>query len=198
MPPLNTAILLFPDVEVLDFAGPFEVFSVTDRTRTPKPFNVYTIARELHPVLARNNLSINPHYSLNDCPRPDLLILPGGFGTRPLLNDERIINWIRHTATNAQLTLSVCTGALLLAKAGLLDHLPATTHHGAFDLLAQTAPTATVIRDRRYIDTGRIITSAGISAGLDASLHLVSRLLSPQIALETATYMEYRWHPDNP
>ena len=191
----NVAILIFDDVEVLDFAGPFEVFSVTRRSRDVKPFNVYTVAEHKHPVLARNNLSVNPTLGMDDCPRPDIVVVPGGWGTRSAMHNAGMIDWIRRTAAEAELVLSVCTGALLLAKAGLLDNLNATTHHLQFDLLAQTAPATTVLRDRRFVDSGRIVTAGGISAGIDASLHVVSRLLGPDVARETADYMEYRWYP---
>jgi transcriptional regulator GlxA family with amidase domain len=195
-PPLrNVAILIFDDVEVLDFAGPFEVFSVTGRTREVKPFNVYTVAEHKGEVLARNNLSVNPRCTIHDCPPADVVIIPGGWGTRGAMNNTVVINWIRNVAAEAELVLSVCTGALLLAKAGLLDNLEATTHHMQFDLLAQTSPTTTVLRDRRYVDAGKVVTAGGISAGIDMSLHVVARLLGPETARETAQYMEYRWDP---
>lgn len=193
-PPLrNVAILIFDDVEVLDFAGPFEVFSVTGRTREVKPFNVYTVAEHKGEVLARNSLSVNPRCTIHDCPPADVVVIPGGWGTRSAMNNTVIINWIRHAAAEAELVLSVCTGALLLGKAGLLDNLPATTHHMQLDLLAQTAPTTRVVRDRRYVDTGKVVTSGGISAGIDMSLHVVAKLLGTETARETAAYMEYRW-----
>lgn len=191
----NVAILIFDEVEVLDFAGPFEVFSVTGRSRDVKPFNVYTVAEHAGQVLARNNLGINPRCTIHDCPPADIVVIPGGWGTRREMNNTVVINWIRHVAAEAELLLSVCTGALLLAKAGLLDNLPATTHHNGFDLLAQTSPSTTVQRDRRFVDTGKIITSAGISAGIDMSLHVVSKLLGMETARETAHYMEYHWDP---
>jgi transcriptional regulator GlxA family with amidase domain len=192
--PRDTAILIFDDVEVLDFAGPFEVFSVTGRTRQVKPFKVFTVAEHKLPVIARNNLSVNPTRTIADCPAADIVVIPGGWGTRGLTDSPVILNWIRVAAARAEVVLSVCTGALLLAKAGLLDGLPSTTHHSQFELLAQTAPATTVLRDRRYVDADRIVTAGGISAGIDASLHLVARLLGPETARETAEYMEYSWH----
>ena len=193
-PPLrNVAILIFDEVEVLDFAGPFEVFSVTGRTREVKPFNVYTVAEHKGEVLARNSLSVNPRCTIHDCPPADVVIIPGGWGTRSAMNNTVIVNWIRHVAAEAELVLSVCTGALLLGKAGLLNGLEATTHHMQFDMLAQTSPTTKVVRDRRYVDAGKVVTSGGISAGIDMSLHVVGRLLGPEAARETAEYMEYRW-----
>ena len=121
--------------------------------------------------------------------------MPGGWGTRQQMNNERLIEWLRTTAPRAQIVLSVCTGALLLAKAGLLDGLIATTHHDAINLLRETAPKATVRESERFIDNGQIITAAGISAGIDASLYIVSRLLGPPMAQAAARYMEYRWQP---
>jgi transcriptional regulator GlxA family with amidase domain len=189
----NVAILIFDDVEVLDFAGPFEVFSVTGRSRDVRPFNVYTVAEHKGEVLARNNLSINPRCTIHDCPPADVVVVPGGWGTRREMNNTVVINWIRHVSADAELVLSVCTGALLLGKAGLLENLPATTHFQGFDLLAQISPTTAVERNRRFVDAGKVITSAGISAGIDMSLHVVSRLLGAETARETAHYMEYRW-----
>src|SRR5436305_543756 len=116
----NVAILIFDGVEVLDFCGPFEVFSVTGRHDTPVPFNVYTIAEKSGPVLARNGLSVNPKYTIHDCPEPRILLVPGGQGTRREMHNPVLIDWIKVQAPKAELLLSVCTGALLLAKAGLL------------------------------------------------------------------------------
>lgn len=189
----NVLILLFDEVEVLDFAGPFEVFSVTGRQQTSKPFNVMTCARK-SPVLARNSLSINPSHTLEDAPKSDIIIVPGGYGTRRLLKDEPLLAWIRERSAQAELTLSVCTGSLLLGAAGLLQGREATTHHGAFNELRAISPEITVCEDRRIIDTGNIVTCGGISSGIDMSLYVVGRLLGEAIARETASYMEYRWH----
>jgi transcriptional regulator GlxA family with amidase domain len=193
--PTNVAILIFADVEVLDFCGPFEVFSVTGRQKNQAPFNVYTVAESAGPILTRNRLSVNPHHTLADCPQPDILIVPGGWGTRQQMNNLRLTNWIKEMASK-ELILSVCTGALLLAKAGLLEGLTATTHHGAIDLLRQSAPNTTVVTNRRFVDNGKVILSAGISAGIDMSLHVVSRLLGKEEAIATAHYMEYEWRPE--
>lgn len=194
--PLNVAILLFDDVEVLDFAGPFEVFSVTGRHSDPVPFNVYTVAEKHGPIIARNGLSINPHYTIDNCPPPQILVVPGGFGTRREMHNPVIVDWVKTTDQQTDMTLSVCTGALILAKAGLLDGRAATTHFGAFDLLREFMSGAEVLPDVRFVDNGRIITSAGISAGIDMSLHVVARLLGEEQARETAHYMEYHWRND--
>src|SRR5271165_2503704 len=134
------AILLFDDVEVLDFCGPFEVFSVASRFTDPPAFKLLTMAEKAGPVVTRGGLSVNPHHRLTDCPQPDLLLVPGGPGTRQEMHNVALIDWIRQASLKAELVLSVCTGALLLAKAGLLDGLETTTHHGAIDLLRQVAP----------------------------------------------------------
>jgi transcriptional regulator GlxA family with amidase domain len=191
----TVAILVFDDAEVLDFCGPFEVFSVTGRDRDPRPFRVVLAAENRGPVLARNGLSVNPDHTLADCPRAELLLVPGGQGTRKLMHNAAVVEWVRDRAPEAELVLSVCTGALILAKAGLLDGLKATTHHGALDLLRQTAANTTVHENTRFIDNGRVITSAGIAAGIDMSLHVVGRLLGAEAAADTARYMEYPWSP---
>ena len=189
----TVAILVFDDVEVLDFSGPFEVFSVVGRQKGQSPFDVYTVAEMPGPVFARNQFSVNPRYTIADCPAPDILVVPGGWGTRREMNNARLIDWIKTTAPKAELVLSVCTGALLLARAGLLDGLKATTHHGALDLLREIAPKTTVLDNQRVVDNGKIIVSAGVSAGIDAAFHVVARLDGLEVALETARYMEYDW-----
>jgi transcriptional regulator GlxA family with amidase domain len=184
----TVAILLFPDVEVLDFAGPFEVFAVTDELRGYYTFNVITVAETVAPIRARNGLQVLPDHSFTTCPSPHVLIIPGGFGTRALLKNEPVLAWLRTQAASAELVMSVCTGAFLLARLGLLDGLRATTHH---ECLRALAPAATVDPSARFHDNGKILTAAGISAGIDCSLHVVSRLLGPAAAATTARYMEY-------
>jgi transcriptional regulator GlxA family with amidase domain len=186
-------LLVFDEVETLDFCGPFEVFSVANRFTELPAFAIVTVAEKPGPVLTRGGLSFNPHYRLPDCPVLDVLVVPGGQGTRKEMHNSALIDWIRQAATKAELVLSVCTGALLLAKAGLLDGLEATTHHGAIELLRQTAPKTMVHANRRIVDNGRVVTSAGIAAGIDMSLHIVARLLGEEVAEKTARQMEYPW-----
>jgi len=193
---LNVAIFIFNEVEVLDFAGPFEVFAATDSLNQNTLFNTYTVAEMPGVVFARNGLKVVPTHPFESAPKPDIIVVPGGFGTRPLLARSIIIEWIRQQSRAAQHTVSVCTGSLLLAKAGLLDGLPATTHCSQLDLLRELAPTAVVHTDRRFLDTGQLLTSAGISAGIDVSLHLVARLCGKEIAERTAAHMEYHWTND--
>lgn len=192
MPARRVVILLFDEVEVLDFAGPFEVFSVTGRRDGSNPFEVSTAA-ENSTITTRNGLSINPSHTLADCPRPDVLVVPGGFGARKQMFNSALLEWIGKSAAAAELTLSVCTGSLLLAKAGLLEGLAATTHHSAVELLRGAAPHSRIEPHRRVIDNGRIVVAAGISAGIDASFHIVARLLGKEVALETARHIEYDW-----
>jgi transcriptional regulator GlxA family with amidase domain len=189
----SVGIFIFPDVEVLDFCGPFEVFSVAGNQIAPGSFDVFTVAEKAGPLLARNGLSVVPEHAFADAPKIDLLLIPGGQGTRPLVKNEAVLAWINKQATQAELVLSVCTGALLLGKCGLLDGLPATTHHLALDLLRELAPKSTVHGDRRVIDNGRIITSAGVASGIDMSFHVLARLLGQETAEKTARYIEYPW-----
>ncbi len=188
----KVGIFIFDDVELLDFCGPFEVFSVAGSLLEEHPFQVFTVARTPGQIHTRGNLLVQPAYSFENCPLPDILLIPGGLGTRPLLNEPAAIDWIRVMAGQVELLLSVCTGSLLLGKAGLLDGLPATTHHSALDLLGKVAPSVQVVRNKRFVDAGKIITSAGISAGIDMSLHVVSRLLGRDAVKVVTTEMEYR------
>lgn len=188
----NIAILLFDDVEVLDFAGPFEVFAVTNELRGYDTFEVFTVAEGAATVRARNGLKIVPHYTLENCPAIHLLVIPGGFGTRALLKKPAFLEWVSIRARSAEIIMSVCTGALVLAQLRLLDGLKATTHHECLDLLRELAPKAEVTPEQRFVDNGRIITAAGISAGIDCSLHVVERLLGADAAVKTARYMEYQ------
>jgi transcriptional regulator GlxA family with amidase domain len=189
----KVAIFVFPDVEVMDFAGPFEVFAVSGQRSGPGFFDVYTVAETRDLILARNGLQVMPHYGFRDCPQPDILLIPGGYGTRPLLHKPAVLDWIRHTGAQAELLLSVCTGSLLLAKAGLLDGLEATTHFAALDLLRELAPNSTIFDTGQFRDNGRIVTSAGVSAGIDMAFHIVERLHGREAALEAAKWIEYPW-----
>ncbi len=190
----SAAILIFPEVELLDFAGPFEVFTAVNAVvKEETPFNVYTVAASDEPIQTRCGLTVIPHYSLAACPQPDLVVVPGGRGARAVMRDAAILDWLRAVDAHTELTTSVCTGALVLAAAGLLDGLRATTHHGSYDELAAAAPNTEVVRGVRYVDNGRIITSAGVQAGMDMALHVVARLHGDEIAHQTAHHIEYHW-----
>ena len=192
----NVAIFIFDEVEVLDFAGPFEVFSVARVSDTDERLhNVYTVSMDGATISARNNLSVNPTYSIANMPQPDILLIPGGRGTRPLVHDEQTIAWIKMQSAKVELMLSVCTGSLLLAKAGVLNNLEATTYHTEYDYLTRLDETITVRAGERWVDNGTVITSAGVSAGIDMSLHILEKLYGRAKADQTATYMEYEHWP---
>ena len=190
----NVAILIFDAVEVLDFAGPFEVFGVAGEM-SEGAFNVFTVAESPGTIRASHGLKLAASHTLESCPAPHVLVIPGGYGTRALLLRPGLLEWVQVKARSAEVVMSVCTGALVLARCGLLDGLRVTTHHGCLDLLRELAPAATVDPSARYHDNGKILTAAGISAGLDCSLHVVRRLLGAEVAVATARYMEYRENP---
>lgn len=192
----STAILLFDEVEVLDFAGPFEVFAVTDELSGHSTFNVFTLAENPGTIRARNGLKVVPDHSFESAPEPQILLVPGGVGTRALLKKPAVVEWVRTRAQRTEIVASICTGSLVLARAGLLDGLDVTTHHENLADLAQLAPAARVRGDRRFFDHGHVATAAGISAGIDLSLHLVARLHGRATAERTARYMEYAWSAD--
>jgi transcriptional regulator GlxA family with amidase domain len=193
----NVAILVFDDVEVLDFAGPFEVFNVaSELLRVDKfpPFFVYTVGLTGETIVARGNLRVQPHYSIDNCPQADLMIIPGGYGARRLVKHPQLLEWLQAQAAQLEHLMSVCTGAFVLAQAGLLAHLPATTHHTAFDILQDLSPSTTVVRNQRFVDNGSILTSGGISAGIDMSLAVVEQLLGKESADIVRKEMEWNWH----
>ncbi len=194
----NIGIYLFDNVEVLDFAGPFEVFSTAARValkynlRTEEIFKVFTLADTKRLVIARGGMQVSPHYDIQDHPSIEVLIIPGGI-VDEVINNQTAINWIKQTAPRAELTASVCTGAFALAKAGLLEGRPATTHWEDMEDLQLQFPTIIVDQDARWVDSGEVVTSAGISAGIDMSLHLVARLEGEDLATITARQMDYSW-----
>jgi len=196
--PWNVGILIFDQVEVLDFAGPFEVFSRTRvdpsreaiRTDEGAPFRPFTVAKTGAPVTATGGLRVLPDHEFADAPRIDLLVVPGGFGTRPLLQDEETLDWIRAVARDARQVTSVCTGSMLLARAGLLQGKRATTHWAALSELEALGGGVTVERGARWVDDG-IISSAGVSAGIDMAFYVVEKLLGKEVADRTARYIDY-------
>ncbi len=197
----SVGILIFDGVEVLDFAGPFEVFSRTRlvpgldsrRSEDSAPFEVFTVGKTRETVHATGDLLVVPHCSFADAPKIDLLVVPGGFGTRPLMDDAPTLDWIRTVAASSRKVTSVCSGALLLTKAGLLDGKRATTHWGALDLL-ESLGGVRVDRESRVVDDG-VITSAGVASGIDMSFYVVEQLFGRAVADETAKYIEYRRVP---
>ena len=203
--PLTVGILIFDQVEVLDVAGPFEVFSVTrlDEQRrqeelSSSPFRILLVSEKLGPVLAVGGLRFTPDVTIDNCPEElDLLIVPGGLGTREEVTNINLLNWIANRSSNTRLTASVCTGSSLLGKAGLLDGREATTHWRAFDFLRQAAPNAHIRDDVRFTLVDPIFTSAGISAGIDMALRIVSHFFGTKIGQATARHMEYPYPHHN-
>jgi transcriptional regulator GlxA family with amidase domain len=195
----SVGILIFDDVEILDFAGPFEVFSRTRlvpgpesrRSEDSAPFYVFTVAKTAAPIRTTGGLRVIPHHGFADAPRVDLVVVPGGWGTRALLHDAETLDWIRRTAAGARKVTSVCTGSLLLAKAGLLEGRHATTHWGALDTLDSLKAGVTVERAYRVVDDG-VISSAGVASGIDMAFYVVETLFGRDVADETARYIEYR------
>lgn len=197
--PMTVGIVMFDDMELLDMAGPYEVFTTAARvhakgaTAPVAPlFTVVTIARNIAPVRARAGLRLTPDFTLKAHPPLDCALVPGGVVDAEL-NRADLTAWIAQQARTAGLLASVCTGSLLLAQAGVLDGLEATTHWEDVDALRSLRPAVTVSDARRWVDTGRIVTSAGISAGIDMSLYLVERLHGRDLALRTARQMDFNW-----
>jgi transcriptional regulator GlxA family with amidase domain len=194
----TVAIVVHDDVELLDFAGPGEVFQVAgglaaDRGR--RALRVVTVSPGPAPVRSQGFLTIRADRTPDDPADFDLLVVPGG-GTTRVLADTRFLGWFRKASARAEIVLSVCTGALVLAATGMLDGRSATTWHGFLDRLAHVAPRTRVVPGRRFVDGGAIVTTAGVSAGIDGALHVVARLLGRRVAEETARHMEYVWTPD--
>jgi putative intracellular protease/amidase len=182
----KVAILIFDGVQIIDYTGPYEIFGAAD-------FDVYTVARTKNPVTTTMGMTVVPKFSFGDAPPPDVLVIPGG-GVRGVETDSVTLDWIRNTSGHTSTTMSVCNGAFILARAGLLDGLSATTTNGNLAALREQFPRVTVVDDKRYVDNGKIITTAGLSAGIDGALHVVSRIQGIGAAEQTALAEEYPWH----
>jgi putative intracellular protease/amidase/YHS domain-containing protein len=181
----SVTIFVFAGMELLDFAGPAEVFGSAG-------FHVRTVAATRSPVKCMGLITLTPHYTFEDCPHSDIIVIPGG-NTRTVSKDKRLIDWLTKASPEAEVTMSVCTGAFVLANAGLLDGKEATTHWSGIALLRKQFPKITVRDDLRVVDNGKVVTSAGVSAGIDGALHVVDRVLGRPAATKTARYMEYNW-----
>ncbi len=194
---LTVGILIFDDVEALDFCGPFEVFAVASSVGEPDEhrqlFQVVTIAEEDRIITCGGGLQVKPGATIENHPPLDILVVPGGGVFRELSN-PRVLEWIGRQDQQTRLTTSVCTGAFLLAERGLLNQRRATTHWTGIEMMRQRYPAVEMLTETRVVDEGHIITSAGVSAGIDMSLHVVSRLFGEQVAAQTARYMEYDWN----
>jgi len=193
----NVAIVVYDNAEPLDWTGPFEVYNDAANfgTANGEPaFNVYIVSKTKDPVNAQG-LHVVPAYSIQDAPKPDIVVFPGGPSNK-ITDDAAFFAWAKQASVEAEIAQSVCTGAFVLGKAGLLDGLEVTTFHGAIDGLQKSYPKAAVKRGRRFVDNGHVVTTAGISAGIDGSLHIVARLLGRRVADDVAMYMEYAWVPE--
>lgn len=193
----SVGILLFPHVEILDFAGPLEVFSsamaLDAEFSDPdaRLCNVFTVAESADPIRCNNPLTVIPDYTLEDCPHMDIFLAPGGRGTRTAIERPKLVDWIAERAKTNELTTSVCTGSFLLAKAGLLDGKSATTYFGSVPFMREHFPTVDTQENVRWVDAGDVVTSAGVSAGIDMSLYLLQRLYGKDVADATARNIEY-------
>jgi len=198
----RVGIVLFNAIEVLDFCGPFEVFSATrlneeKRREESSPFEVFLVAETLSYVTTTGGMKVIPQYSFENCPRLDILVVPGGWGTRKELNNIVILEWLRSRAAEVETLTSVCTGSMLLGFAGLIDGLHATTHWRSLDWMRDSFPAVFVEYEQHVVEDGRVFTSAGISAGIDMALKVVARYYGKDIARATAVHMEYPFPVSN-
>ena len=195
-------IVLFENIEVLDFCGPFEVFSVTRlneerRREEASPFEVLLIAENNEPVVTTGGMRVIPDHTFESCPKLDILVVPGGWGTRKELKNPTMLNWLHLRASEVETLTSVCTGSMLLGFAGLLEGHHATTHWRSLGWMRESFPSVTVEDDKHVVEDGRIFTSAGISAGIDMALKVVERYYGKDIARATARQMEYPYPENN-
>lgn len=194
----RVAVVVYDGVELLDFAGPGEVFAAAGgfgAVGDERAFEVYTVGASRQPIVSQGFVRVMPQYGFAEAPPPDVLVLPGGSSGR-VSGDPEFLAWVKRVAEGAEVTLTVCTGAFILGEAGLLDGREATTWYDAVDRLQERFPAVRVQPGRRFIDSGTIVTTAGVSAGIDGSLHVVARLFGRRVADATARYMEYHWSPE--
>jgi transcriptional regulator GlxA family with amidase domain len=194
----TVGVLLFPNFEPLDAFGPIEAFVIAEwpgsKSEDPRPFHVVTVAQTLAPVAMRGGVRVVPNHGFVDCPPLDVLLVPGGPGARAEYRNSALLDFIAVRAKGVEVLCSVCTGAVLLSNAGVLSGVEATTNRRAFDWVVSVSPRdVRWDRTRRWVDTGRVVTAAGVSAGIDMALHLVGRLAGEDVAQAAATRMEYRW-----
>ena len=198
----RVGIVIFDDVEVLDFCGPFEVFSAVrideeKRREKPSPFEVRLVAEKSGPIVATGGMRVIPDHSFQSCPKLDILVVPGGWGTRRELKNPVMLDWLKARAAQVETLTSVCTGSMLLGSAGLLDGLHATTHWKSLDWMRDAFPAVSVHYDQHVVADGRVLTSAGISAGIDMALKAVARYCGEAVARATAKHMEYPYPDSN-
>ncbi|KLD96768.1 DJ-1/PfpI family protein [Aliarcobacter butzleri] len=195
-------IFVFDDIEVLDFCGPFEVLSVTrldesKRLETLSPFDVKLVAMTKDVIFTKGNMKIIPDFDFKTCPKLDILIVPGGMGTRKLMYDEKVLEFVNQKVKEVELLTSVCTGSLILASAKLLDGVNATTHWKSLQRMEDEFKNVKVCKAKHYVEDGNIISSAGISAGIDMALYIVKRYFGENVSRATAKHMEYPYLEEN-
>lgn len=193
--PRNLAIFIFNGVQIIDYTGPFEVLGQA-HNQGQRLFNVYTVAEKADAITTNMGMTVVPKYTIDNMPKADVILMPGGNVTEQM-NNPKVIKWLQDSARDAEYVMSVCNGAFYLGKAGLLDGMTATTFYGMIDGLKELAPRARVVTDQRFTDNGKIITTAGLSSGIDGALHLIERVGGRGIAQEVALNMEYNWQPDS-
>jgi transcriptional regulator GlxA family with amidase domain len=184
-------VLLFPEFELLDVFGPLEVFG-----HAKDWFRIVTVAERPGPVTSSQGPRAVADHGFADCPPLDILLVPGGMGTRREVNNPVLVDWIGRQARGAEMTTSVCTGAALLARAGVLDGRRATSNKRSFGWVTEQGPKVDWVRQARWVDDGNVVTSSGVSAGIDMALHLIGRIAGPAARDEIATRMEYQWQHD--
>jgi transcriptional regulator GlxA family with amidase domain len=192
----SIAVALFEGAEELDWAGPWEVLAAWSQGWPDDGVEIFTLAQSSDPVTCAKGLRVLPDRTWETAPAFDVLVYPGGRGTRRELQDDTVLEWLRGGRDRGTLMTSVCTGALVFAAAGLLQDRPATTYWSQLDYLGELDPTIDVRRDDRFVDSGEVVTAAGVSAGIDMALHLVARLHSSERAREVRRYIQY--DPDPP
>ncbi|HEY3249932.1 MAG TPA: DJ-1/PfpI family protein [Ignavibacteria bacterium] len=190
----NLGILIYNDVEVLDFAGPFEVFNAANEVHGENIFNVFTIAETSEAISARNGLKVIPDCSINTCPALDILLVPGGNGRKFQMNNPVITGWIKKVFDDLELLLTVCTGVFIAGKAGVLNVKEATTHHGSYEEFGKNFPNINLVKYVKYVDSGKIVTSGGISAGINMSLFVIDKLIGENLGKKIAEHMEYDYN----
>ena len=192
--PFNVAILLYDGVELLDFAGPGEVFQQA-YFNGKDAFNVFTVGIDSNKIISQNFLNVTTQYVIDDCPIPEILIIPGGNNSQ-LVSNKKLIAWISKVSQKAEYVLSVCNGVRLLAQTGLLNGKTATSHYRAIENLKKNYPEINIVTGKRFVDNGKIITTEGVSAGIDGSLYLLSKMFNIEVANDVAKIMMYNWKPE--
>lgn len=187
----TAGIFIFDNVELLDFAGPYEVFSVANELSGFSLLHTFTVSESGKSIRSVHGLEIVADYSIDNCPPPGILVIPGGDGTKALLENQRVLNWIHETFRNAETTYTVCSGARIPAKLGLLDNVPFTTHHQVIEDVMKIAPGAIYREGARFVDQGKLMTAGGISAGIDISLYVIEKMFGKAVREATQKYMEY-------